>query len=141
MESAFGTVYDDLNAVSHTAVHTELGVPTGSLTWLCCVGLASLGSDTVVPAGIGILDEAPQVMEELGEGQLAGLVDGVVEQGGAPQCRVFPEQNAVDAGQALLGGVQGLQVVLLPAHAGAPWLMAVIDAAEVMCACGTEPKM
>lgn len=47
-------------------------------------------------------------MEELGEGHVAGLVDGVVEQGGAPQCGVFPEQDAVDAGQAFLCGVQGL---------------------------------
>jgi len=109
-------------------------------TWLCRVGLAPLGSDAVVPAGVGLLDEAAQVAEELREGQASGLVDGVVEQGGAPQRGVLLEQHAVDAGQALLRGVQGLQVVLLPARAAAPRLVAVVDAAEIMCAWRTVDK-
>lgn len=104
------------------------------MTWLCCIGLASLGSDTVVPSGVGVLDETSQIVEELSEGHVAGLVDGVVEQGGAPQCGIFPEQDTVDAGQALLCGVQRLQVVFLPTHTAAPWLVAVVDATEIMCA-------
>lgn len=71
---------------------------------------------------------------------MAGLVDGVVEQGGAPQRGVFPEQHAVDAGQAFFCRVQRLQVVLLPAHAAAPRLVAVVDAAEIMCAWWTEER-
>lgn len=105
----------------------------GDRTWQCRVALAPLGSDAVVPAGVGVLDEAAQVVEELGEGHVAGLVDGVVEQGGPPQRGVPPEQHAVDAGQALLRGVGGLQVVLPAPVAVAPRLVAVVEAAEVMC--------
>ena len=104
------------------------------LTWLGGVRLAPLGPDAVVPARAGVLDEAAQVAEELGEGHGAGLVDGVVEQGSAPQRGVLPVQHAVDAGQALLRGVQGLQAELLPAQAGAPGLLAVVDPPEVVCA-------
>lgn len=110
------------------------------MTWLCCIGLASLGSDTVVPAGVGVLDEASQIVEELREGHVAGLVDGVVEQGSTPQCRIFPEQDTMNAGQTLLCRVQRLQVVLLPAHAAAPWLVAVVNATEIMCTWWTETK-
>lgn len=38
----------------------------------------------------------------------------------------------MDAGQAFLGGVQRSQVVLLAAAAGAPRLLAVVDAPEVV---------
>lgn len=109
-------------------------------TWQCCVALASLGSDAVVPAGVGVLDEAPQVVEELSEGHVAGLVDGVVEQGGPPERGVPPEQHAVDAGQTLLRGVGGLQVVLPAPIAVAPRLVAVVEAAEVMCAWWRESE-
>lgn len=102
------------------------------MTWQCCVGLASLGSHAVVPAGVGVLDKAPQVVEELREGHVAGLVDSVVQQGGPPQRGVPPEQHAVDAGQTLLRGVGGLQVVLPPAVAGGPRLVAVVDPAVIM---------
>lgn len=105
-----------------------------TVTWQCRVGLAPLGSHTVVPAGVGVLDKAAQVVEELGEGHVAGLVDGVVEQSGPPQRGVPPEQHAVDAGQTLLRGVGGLQVVLPPAVAGAPRLVAVVEPAVIMCA-------
>lgn len=71
-------------------------------------------------------------MEELSEGHVRRLVDGVVEQGGAPQPRVSAEQHAVDAGQALLGGVDRLQAELLPPVSAAPRLLAVIDAAEIV---------
>lgn len=65
---------------------------------------------------------------------MAGLVDGVVEQGRPPQCGVPPEQHAVDAGQTLLRGVGGLQVVLPPAVTVAPRLVAVVEPPEVVCA-------
>lgn len=110
------------------------------LTWPRRVALASLGPDAVVPAGVGILDEAAQVVEELGEGHVAGLVDGVVEQGGPPQTGVLPQQDAVDAGQPLLCGVQRLQAVLPPALAPAPRLLAVVNAPEVMRTFRTEMR-
>lgn len=106
----------------------------GDGTWQCRVALASLGSDAVVPAGIRVLHKASQVVEELSEGHVAGLVDGVVEQGGTPQRGVPPEQHTVDAGQTLLRGVGGPQVVLPAPVAVAPRLVAVVEAAEVMCA-------
>lgn len=71
-------------------------------------------------------------MEELSEGHAAGLVDGVVEQGGPPQRGVPAEQHAVDAGQTLLRGVGRLQAVLLAPVAVAPRLVAVVEAAEVV---------
>lgn len=108
------------------------GIKPNIVTWLCSVSLASLGSDTVVPAGVGVLDKAAQVVEELNEGHVAGLVDGVVEQGSTPQSGVFPKQDTVDACQTLFCGVQGLQVVLPPAHAAAPRLVAIVDASEIM---------
>lgn len=110
------------------------------VTWLCCIDLASLGSDTIVPAGVGVLDETSQIMEELREGHVASLVDSVIEQGGTPQCGVFPEQDTMDAGQALLCWVQRLQVVLLSAHTATPRLVTVVDATEIMCAWWTETR-
>lgn len=75
-------------------------------------------------------------MEELAEGQAAGLEHGVVEQRRPPQEGVFPEQDAVDARQPLLRGVVGLQLVLPAACPAAPGLLQVVDAPEVMRACG-----
>lgn len=121
-----------------TGGHSARMAVTG--TWQCRVALASLGSDAVVPAGAGVLDEAAQVVEELSEGRAAGPVDGVVEQGGPPQRGVPPEQHAVDAGQTLLRGVGGLQVVLPAPVAVAPRLVAVVEAAEVMCAWRRETE-
>lgn len=112
-----------------------------ALTWLRRVALASLGSDAVVPAGVGVLDEAAQAAEELAEGHEAGLVDGVVEQSGAPQGGVFPEEDAVDAGQTLLCGVEGLQAELPPALAPAPRLLAVVNAPEIVGAFGTSKSL
>lgn len=112
-----------------------------ALTWLRRVALASLGSDAVVPAGVGVLDEAAQAAEELAEGHEAGLVDGVVEQSGAPQGGVFPEEDAVDAGQTLLCGVEGLQAELPPALAPAPRLLAVVNAPEIVGAFGTRKSL
>lgn len=103
-------------------------------TWQGCVGLASLGTDAVVPACVWVLNKASQVAEELSEGRVPGLIDGIIEQRGAPQSGVLPKQNAVDAGQALLCWVQRLQVVLPPPRVVAPWLLAVVEASEVMSA-------
>lgn len=108
------------------------------MTWQCRVGLASLGSDAIVPAGVGVLHEASQILKELREGHLASLVDSVVEQSGTPQSRVLSEQDTMDAGQTLFRGVQRLQVVLLPAVAVAPGLVAVVDPTEIMCTCRQE---
>ena len=112
----------------------------GGLTWLRRVALASLGSDAEVPAGVGVLDEAAQVAEELAEGHAAGLVDGVVEQSGAPQDGVLPEQHAVEAGQALLRGVERLQAQPPPALAPAPRLLAVVAAPEIVRPCGRDSR-
>lgn len=64
---------------------------------------------------------------------MAGFVYGVVEQCGPPQDWVLAEEHAVNAGQPLFSGVDGLQVVFFPAHAAAPRLVTVVDASEVMC--------
>lgn len=104
------------------------------VTWLRCVALASLGSNAVVPASVGVLDEVSQVAEELGEGHLTGLVDRVVEQRSTPQNGVPPEQNTVDASQTFLCGIQGFQVVHLPARAATPWLVTIVNAAQIMSA-------
>lgn len=103
--------------MSSVSLLTSVSCPyyvCGMVTWLCRVGLASLGSDTVVPAGAGVFNEAPQVLKELTEGHVAGLVDGVIEHGGAPQGGVSPEEDTVDASQALLRWVQRSQVKPLP---------------------------
>lgn len=71
-------------------------------------------------------------MEELREGHVRRLVDGVVEQGSTPQPGVSVEQHAVDAGQALLGGIDRLQAKLLPLGWAVPRLLTVIDAAEIV---------
>lgn len=78
------------------------------------------------------MDKAFKLVEELSEGHMCRLVDGVVEQGSTPQCRVSVEQHAVDAGQAFLGGVDRLQSELFPHGSAAPWLQVVIGAAEVV---------
>lgn len=106
------------------------------VTRLCGVGLPPLGSYTVVPACVGVLDEASQAVEQLSEGHAAGLVHSVVEQGGPPQGRVLTEQDRVDAGQPLLSRVQRSEVVLFPADSAAPRLLGVVDAPEVVCAWG-----
>lgn len=69
---------------------------------------------------------------------MAGLVHGVVEEGGPPQEGVLPEQHAVDARQPLLGGVVGLQLVFSAASPTVPRLLQVVDPSEVMCACRGE---
>lgn len=101
-------------------------------TWQCGVGLSSFGSDAVVPSCVGVVDKSAQVMKQLWEGHVAGLVDGVVEQGCAPQDGVLAEEYAVDACQTLLSRVDRPQTVFLPATDVAPWLMTVVDATEIV---------
>jgi len=101
-------------------------------TWLRRVDLAPLGADAVVPACVGVLYETAQAEEELGEGGAGGQVNSVVEQCGTPQRGVGAVQHAVEASQALLGGVEGPQAVPPAARAAAPRLTAVVDAAEVV---------
>lgn len=81
---------------------------------------------------MGVRDKLPDVLEELAEGHLAGLVHGVVQEGGPPQEGVFSEQDAVDARQAFLRGVIRLQLVLPAAGPAVPRLLQVVHPAEVM---------
>lgn len=96
------------------------------------VRLPPLGAQTVLPADVGVVDEAGDVAEELAEAHAAGVVHGVVEQGGAPQVRLFPQQHAVQAGQALFGGVGRFQAQLLPALGGGPRLQVVVYSSQVV---------
>lgn len=102
------------------------------VTGLGCVGLSAFSPYTVIPACARIVDEVCELVKELREGHVRRLVDGVIEQGSTPQPRVSAEQHAMDAGQALFGGVDRPQAELLPLGPAAPWLLAVIDAAEIM---------
>lgn len=60
------------------------GPMAGTPTWLGGVGPAPLGSHTVVPSRVGVLDEPPNVFEEFAERHLAGLIDSVVKEGRPP---------------------------------------------------------
>lgn len=100
------------------------------------VSLAALGAHAVLPAHVRVLHVARQVLEELAEGHARGTVDGVVEQRGAPQEGLLAEEHAVQAGQALLGGVRGPQPVLQPALGAVPRLLGVVHAPKVMSSYG-----
>ena len=63
------------------------------------------------------------------------LVDGVVEHGAAPQTGVLAVDDAVERGEALLGGVGRLQVVLLALLSAAPHLQLVVPCPHVVRAC------
>lgn len=63
---------------------------------------------------------------------MAGPLDGVVEQGCSPQEGLLAEQDAVQAGQAFLRGVGGLQAVLLAALRAVPGLAGVVDPPDVV---------
>lgn len=106
------------------------------LTRLRGVHLAPLGSQAVLPADIRVLDEAADVAEELAEAHTSSVVHGVVEQRRAPQVRLFPQQHAVQAGQALLGGIGWLQAKLLPAFRRGPGLQVVVHPSQVVSAWG-----
>lgn len=101
-------------------------------TWLWCVSPAPLGSYTVIPPGIGVLDKFPHVLEQLAEGHLAGLIDGVVEQGSPPEERVFAEQDAVDACQPFFCRVDWFQPMFSTSVPVAPRLAIVVKAPEIM---------
>ena len=68
------------------------------VTWLRRVHLSPLGAQTVLPAHGRVLDEAGDVAEELAEAHGGGVVHGVVQQGGAPQVGLLPQQHAMQAG-------------------------------------------
>lgn len=76
---------------------TKLDKRNREPTWLWCVSPPPLGSYTVIPPGIGVLDKLPHVLEKLAEGHLTSLIDCVVEQGSPPKQRVFAEEDAVNA--------------------------------------------
>lgn len=59
-------------------------------TGLRGVRLAPLGSQTVLPADVWVLDEASDVAEELAEAHVGGVVHRVVEQRCTPQIGLFP---------------------------------------------------
>lgn len=67
---------------------------------------------------------------------MAGPLNGVVEQGSPPQEGLLAEQDAVQAGQALLRGVGGLQAVLLAALGAVPRLPRVVHPPDVVGAWG-----
>lgn len=102
------------------------------LTRLRGVRLAPLGSQAVLPADVRVLDEAGDVAKQSAEAHAGGVEHRVVEQRRAPQVRLFAQQDAVQAGQALLGGVGRLQAQLLPAFRRGPGLQAVVEAAQVV---------
>lgn len=106
-------------------------VPTGQRG----VSLAALGAHTVLPAHVGVLHVARQVLEELAKGHARGTMYRIVEQRRAPQEGLLAEQHAVQAGQALLCGVRWPQPVLLPALGAVPRLPRVVHAPKVVGTC------
>ena len=100
------------------------------------VSLAALGTHAVLPAHIGILHVARQVLEELAKGHAGGTMYRIVEQCRAPQEGLLAEEHTVQAGQALLRGVCWPQPVLLPALGAVPWLSCVVHAPKVVGTCG-----
>lgn len=103
------------------------------ITWQRCVCLSSFGSDAIVPPRVWVMDESAQVIKQLWEGRVAGLVYRVVEQRGPPQCGVLAEEHAVDASQPLFSGIDRPQAMFFSAYTAAPWLVTIVDASEVMC--------
>lgn len=104
-------------------------------TWLGGIHLSSLGPDAVLPTYSLVLHILRQILEELAEGHVCSLVNGVVEQGRTPQERLLSEQHTVQAGQALLGGVSWPQPVLQSAFGAVPRLPGIVHTAQVVGAC------
>lgn len=77
-------------------------------TWLRSISPPSLGSYTVIPPSVGVLDKSPHILEELTEGHLASLIDSVIKKGSPPQEGVFSEQDTMNTRQAFLGRVDWL---------------------------------
>ena len=59
-------------------------------TGLRGVRLAPLGSQTILPADVWVLDEARDVAKELAEAHVGSVVHSVVEQRRTPQIGLFP---------------------------------------------------
>lgn len=59
-------------------------------TGLRGIRLPPLGSQTVLPADVWVLDKAGDVAEELAEAHLCSVVHCVVEQRCTPQVGLFP---------------------------------------------------
>lgn len=91
--------------------------------------MSSLGTEAVLPAYCGVLDEARDIAEQLAEAHVGCMVHGVVEESGAPQEGLLPQQHAVNAGQSLLCRIGRLQSKLLSSDGSGPRLHAVINAA------------
>ena len=120
----------------HSPANPQGLVPTGQRG----VSLAALGAHTVFPAHIGILHVACQVLEELTKGHARCTMYRIVEQRRAPQEGLLAEQDAVQAGQALLRGVCWPQPVLLPALGAVPRLPRVVHAPKVVGTCGESKE-
>lgn len=98
-------------------------------TWFRGVRLSPFGTEAVFPAYRGVLDEASDMAEQLAEAHVGCVVHGVVEESGAPQEGLLPQQHAVNAGQSLLCRIGWLQSKLLPSDGSCPRLHAVVHAA------------
>lgn len=68
------------------------------------------------------------------------LVDGVVEQGGAPQEWLLSKQHTMQASQALLSRVGWLKAVLQSAFSAVPRLPRIIHTTQVVGACREEEE-
>lgn len=110
-------------------------------TWLGGIRLSSLGTDTVLPAHTFVLHVLRQILEELAEGHVRRLVDGVVQQGGAPQEWLLSKQHTMQARQALLRGVGWLKAVLQSAFSAVPWLPRIIHTTQVVGACREDEEV
>lgn len=78
------------------------------------------------------MDVLLQVLEERGEGEAAGPLNGVVEQGCTPEEGLLAEEDTVQAGQTFLCGVGRLQAVLLAALRAVPGLAGVVHPTDVV---------
>lgn len=116
---------DPQNSIQIHLVFTEA-------SWSGGVGLPPLGAEAVLPAHVGTVHEAADVVEELAEAHAVGVVDGVVKQRCPPEVRMFTQQDTVQAGQALLSGVGSLQTQGLPALRRGPGLEAVVHPPQVV---------
>lgn len=110
-------------------------------TWLGGIRLSSLGTDTVLPAYILVLHVLRQILKELAEGHVCRLMDGVIQQGRAPQEWLLSKQHTMQAGQALLSGVGWPKAVLQSAFSVVPWLPRIIHTTQVVGACREDEEV
>lgn len=74
-------------------------------TWLGSISQSPLGSHTIIPSCIGVLDKLSDIFEELTKRHVTGSVDSVVEESSPPKEGVFSEQDTVNTCQTLLCGI------------------------------------